>query len=193
MLNNSKNRLKRPPPEKSRFRHILLAIKPRYLENHASQIKKSYYGILSESHRRSFRIRHENSLKAPPSGDITMTSYPACNKSSLSRILCILDKKVGMERYQEVTFALSESVKKKSPEAPLVEKSQWSHIRLAVKPRYLGNNASHIKSYYGTLSGIHGRSFRIRHKNSPEAPPSGEITMTSYPACNETSFRIRHE
>jgi len=44
------------------------------------------------------------------------------------------------------------------------------------------------KSLYKTSSGSHGRSFIIRHENSPEAPPSGEITITSYPACNKTSL-----
>jgi len=44
------------------------------------------------------------------------------------------------------------------------EKSRWRHIRLAIKPRYFGNHASHIKSYYGTLLGSHSRSFRIRHE-----------------------------
>jgi len=47
------------------------------------------------------------------------------------------------------------------------------------------------------LLGSHGRSFRIRHENLPEAPPSGEISMTSYLACNKTSFsrkpRIPHK
>jgi len=105
-----KNRLKRPLAEKSWWRHIRLAIKPRYLENHASQIN-IYYGTLARSCGRSFRIRHE-----------------------------------------------------KSPEDSLAEKSQWRHIRLAMKPRYLGNHASHLKSYYRTLSGRHGRSFTKRHK-----------------------------
>jgi len=41
---------------------------------------------------RSFRIRHENSPKAPPSGEISMTSYPTCNKTSLSRKPRISDK-----------------------------------------------------------------------------------------------------
>jgi len=51
---------------------------------------------------------------------------------------------------------------------------------LAIKHRYLRNHASQIKSYYGTLSGSHGRSFKIRHEKSPEAPPGGGLTMTSY-------------
>jgi len=129
-----KNRVERPLAEKSRWRHIRLAIKHRYLGDHASQIK-SYYGMLSGNHGRSFRIRQE-----------------------------------------------------KSRGATMAEKSWWRHIRLAIKHRYLGNHASHTKSYYRTLSGSHGHSFRIRHKNSPEAPPGGGLTMTSYPVGNKTSL-----
>jgi len=129
-----KNGLKRPLAEKSRWRHIRLAIKPRNLGNHASQIK-SYYWTLSGSHGRTFRIRHEKSREAPPGVEITMTSYPACNKSTS-----------------------------------------------------LGNHASQIKSYYWSLSGSNGHSFRIHHKKSPEAPSGGEIMMTSYTAGNKTSL-----
>jgi len=71
---------------------------------------------------------------------------------------------------------------------PLAEKSGWRHIRLSLKPRYLGNYASQIKSYSGTLIGSHGRPFRIRYDNLPDALPSGETTMTSYPPCNKTSL-----
>jgi len=97
-------------------------------------------------------------------------------------------KKVTMERYQEVMVVLSESVMWKSVKRPLAEKSRWCHIRLAIKPRYLGNYASQLKSYYGTLWGSHGRSFRICHEKSPEAPAGGEITMTSYLLGNKTSL-----
>jgi len=117
-----------------------------------------------------------------------MTSYPPYNKTSLSRKPCIQDKKVTIERYQEVMVALSESVMKICLKRPLAEKSWWRHIRFAIKPRYLGYHASQIKSYYRTLSGSHGRFFRIRPKKSPEAPLSGEITMTSCPPCNKTSL-----
>jgi len=51
------NRLQHPLAAKTRSHHIRLAIKPRYLVNIASQIKM-YYGKLSESHGRSFRIHH---------------------------------------------------------------------------------------------------------------------------------------
>jgi len=93
-----------------------------------------------------------------------------------------------MERYQEVVVALSESVMKNLLKRSLAEKSRWRPIRLAIKPCYLGNKPSQIKSDYWTLLGNHGRSFRIRHKKTPEAPPSGEITMTSYPVGNETTL-----
>jgi len=76
------------------------------------------YIYIWRSHGRSFRIRHEKSPEAPPSGEITMTSYKAFNKTSLSRKLCIPDKKLTMERYQEVVVALSESDMQKSPGAP---------------------------------------------------------------------------
>jgi len=111
-----------------------LAIKPRYLGNHASQIK-SYYGTLSESYGRSFRIHHKKSPEVPPGRGLTMTSYPVGNKTSKSRKPYIADKK-----------------------------------------------------YYRTLTGSHGRSYRIRYEKSPEAPPGSKITMTSYTACNKTSL-----
>jgi len=82
-----------PPVEISRWRHIHLVIKPRYLGKHVLQIK-SYYSTLSRSHGRSFRICHEKSPKAPPSREVTMMSYPAFNLTSLSRKPCIRDKKL---------------------------------------------------------------------------------------------------
>jgi len=156
-----KNRLKRPLAEKSPWRHIRHAIKHRYLGNHASQIK-SYYGTLSGSHGCSFRIRHEISPEAPPGGKITVMSYPVGNKTLVISETMHPRWKVGMEHYQEVMVAFSESVMKIRGERPLAEKSRWRHIRLAIKPRCLGNHASQIKSYFGSLSGSHGRSFRIR-------------------------------
>jgi len=126
--------LKRPLADNSRWRHIRRATKPRFLGNHASQIK-SYYGTLSGSHGRSFRIRQKNLLKRS-----------------------------------------------------LAKKSRWRHIRLAMKPRYLGYRASEMKSYYGTVSVSYGRSFRISHEKLPEAPLSGENTMTSYPIGNKISL-----
>jgi len=60
-----------------------------------------------------------------------------------------------------------------------------------MKPRYLGNQASQIKNYYGTLLGSYGRSFRIRHEKVRAALSGGGLTMTSYPACNKTSFSLK--
>jgi len=51
-------------------------------------------------------------------------------------------QKVGMERYEEVMVALPESITKIRRKRPQAEKSRWRHIRLAIKPRYLGNYAS---------------------------------------------------
>jgi len=43
---------------------------------------------------RSFRFRQQNLCEMPPNGEITMTSYPVGNKTSLSRKPCIPDKKL---------------------------------------------------------------------------------------------------
>jgi len=183
-----KNRLKRPQADKSQWRYIRLAIKPRYLGNYASQIK-SYYGTLSGSDGRSFRIRHKNSLEAPRWGEITEMSYPACNTTLLTWKTCITYKKlIWNKHYEEVRVALSESVTKIRLKRPLAQKSRWRHIRLAIKSRYLGNHASQIRSDQGTQSGSQGRSFIISHEKSLEAPASGEITMTSYTGCIRTSL-----
>jgi len=40
----------------------------------------------------------------------------------------------------------------KCVQRPLADNWQWRHIRLAIKPRDLGNHASQIKRYYGSLS-----------------------------------------
>jgi len=45
-----------------------------------------------------------------------------------------------------------------------------------------------VNKTYGSLSGSHARFFRIRFGKSPEAPPGGEITITSYTVCNKTSL-----
>jgi len=139
--------VKRPPAEKSRWRHIHLAMKPRYFGSRASQMK-SYWGTLSGNNVPFIIIRHENSPEAPPSGEITMTSHPACNKTSLSRKPCIPDKKL-----------------------------LWGSHGRTFRIRY-----------YWSPSLWNSRSFRIHHKKSPEAPPCGEIMMTSYPVGNETKL-----
>jgi len=47
-----------------------------------------------------------------------MTSFPVGNKTSLSWKPCILHKKIGMERYQEVMVGLSEPVMKNRLKRP---------------------------------------------------------------------------
>jgi len=57
-----------------------------------------------------------------------------------------------------------------------------------IKPCYLENHTSQIKSYNGTLLGSHDHSFRIRQENVRAAPNRGGLTMTSYPVGNKTSL-----
>jgi len=131
----------RPIAEKSRCRHIRLAIKPRYLGNHASQIK-SNFGILLRSHGRSFRFRHENLPEAPPSVEITMTVYPACNETSLSRKSMHPRQKVSMGRYQGSPGRSFRFRHENLPEAPPIVQLTMTSYPVAMKPRYLGNHAS---------------------------------------------------
>jgi len=93
----------------------------------------------------------KKSPEAPPGGQITMTSYPACKKTLLSRKPCIPDKKL-LWNYQEVMVALSGSIMKNRVKRPLVVKSRWRHIQLAKKPWCLENHAWQIKSYSRSLS-----------------------------------------
>jgi len=159
--------VERPLADKSRWRHIRLAIKHGYLGNHASQIKR-YYGSLSESHAHSFRRRRAKSPEASPGGGLAWTSYPVENKKPR-----YLGNHASQIKSYHVTLSGSHCRSfrirhEKSSEATIMrKKSRWHHIRSAIKPRYLGNHASLIKCYYGTLSGNHARSFRIRLK--PEA------------------------
>jgi len=125
-----------PLAEKSRWRHIRLAIKPRYLKNHASQIK-SYCWSLSGSYDCSSVIRHEKSHEAPPGRGLTITSYPVSNTTSLSRKQCM----VAVDHELEVMVALSESVMKMCVHHSLAEDWRWRHVRLAIKHLYLGNQA----------------------------------------------------
>jgi len=241
----NQNCVKHRTAEKSQWRQIRLAIKPRYLGNHASQIngyvhyyypysymkytkrtdnthrwnsatntQESYFGTLSGSQGCSFRIRHDKVRAAPLVEDwqwrhirlaikphylgylenhkksqwITVRKSrslfqnpPWTTKCSAhwqrtdSDVICgcqynlitsetmLRRWKVTLERYSEIMVALSESVMKNCVKRPLAEKSPWPHIRLAIKPHYLGNHASQIKTYFGTLPGNHGRFFKIRH------------------------------
>jgi len=67
---------------------------------------------------------------ACPGGEITMTSYPACNKSRYLGKNALQIKKLlwntidTMKRYPEVLVALSESVIKNRHKRPLAKKSK---------------------------------------------------------------------
>jgi len=117
-----------------------------------------------------------------------MTSYPPWNTTSLSRKPCIPDEKLIWNTISKSWSLFQNPSWKIAVKCPLASKLRWRHFRLALKARYLGNHASPIKSYYWSLLGSHGRTFRIRHEKSREAPPGGEIMMTSYPAGNKTSL-----
>jgi len=93
-----------------------------------------------------------------------------------------------MERYQEVMVVLSQYVMKNHLKRTMAEKLRWRHIRWAIKPRYLGNHASEIKQILWNAISVSWSLFQNVSWKSPDAPPSGEITMTSYPACNKTSL-----
>jgi len=55
-------------------------------------VKKLLWNTIRKSYSCSFRMRHVKSPEAPHGGEITMTSFPAYNKTSLSRKPCITDK-----------------------------------------------------------------------------------------------------
>jgi len=44
---------------------------------------------------------------------------------------------------------------------------------------------------YGTLSGSHGRPFRISHEKGRVVLPGGEITVMSYAVGNKTSLSLK--
>jgi len=181
--------VKRRPAKKSRWRHMQLAIKPRYLWNHATQIK-SYYRMLSGSHG-SWSLFQNLLWKiawSAPGGEIPMTSYPACNKTSLSRKPCIPDKTLLWTSIRMSWSLFQNPLWNSACSAPCWRDWRWRHKRLPIKPRYLRNHEWELKTYYGTLSESHGRSFRIRHEKSPEVTPSGELTMRSYPVGNKNSL-----
>jgi len=133
------NCVQHPLTHKSRWCHIWLEIKPLNLGNHTSQIK-SFYATLLGSHG------HLSKSVLKMCGGLTMTSYPACNKTSSSRKPCIPDKTLLWNVIRKLwCFFRIRHVN--SVKQPLAEKSRWRHIRLAIKPRYLGKHASQINGY----------------------------------------------
>jgi len=78
--------------------------------NHASQIW-SYYGFLSASHGRSFEICYQKVRAAPPGEWLMMTSYPVCNKTSLSGRLCVTDTNLVLNSFMKA-WSLSNLYKK---------------------------------------------------------------------------------
>jgi len=116
-----------------------------------------------------------------------MTSYPVCNKTSLSRIPCMVTKKLLWNAMRK-SWSLFQN-----PSCKIAWSAPWQRIMMTSYPACNNTSLSRKpyivdKSYYGTLSGSHDRSIRIRHKKSPKAPPGEEIMMTSYPVGNKTSL-----
>jgi len=113
-------------------------------------------------------------------------------KSKLNRKLCTIDVLLQCNRNIKSGLPFQNRQSKNCVQRPMAEKSRWRHIRLEIKPLKLGNHASQIKSYYETLLGSHGRSFRIRPENMHIAPPGRGLTMKSYPVGNQTSLSRKH-
>jgi len=97
--------------------------------------------MLSGSHGRSFRIRHQKLPEAPPCGEIRMTPYLVGNKTLLSRKPCIRDEKLlrnVIRKYGRFIGIRQENLPEVLPSGEITIR----HICLAIKPRYLGNYAS---------------------------------------------------
>jgi len=86
-----------------------------------------------------------------------------------------------MNHDHETWVTLSDSVKKTCVKRLLAEKSRLRHIRLAIKPSYLGNNASQIKSYEGSLPGSHVRPLRNHDDVMSGLQQNHVISETTHP------------
>jgi len=77
---------------------------------------------------------------------MTMTSYPVCNKTSISQKPYIADKKLLYITIRKLWSLFQNPSWKIVGQRPLTKKTRWHHIRLAIKPNcYLGNHAPQIK------------------------------------------------
>jgi len=77
---------------------------------------------------------------------------------------------MSMNHDYEIGVALSDSVDKTNVKRSLAEMTLYP---VGIKTSLSRKPCIPEKSYHGTLSGSHGRSFRIRHEKSPEAPSGG--------------------
>jgi len=136
----------------------------------------------------SFRFRQQNLCEIPSSGEITMTSYPVSNKTSLSRKPCIPGTKLLWNAISK-SWSLFQNPSQKFSWSALCGESRWSHIRLAIIPRYLGNHASQMKCYM--LRNAIRKSWSLFQNPSWKNAWStlvGEITMTLSTVGNKTSL-----
>jgi len=157
-----------------------------YLGNGYSY-KKSYYWTLIGSWGRPFRIRYKKVKEPPPSGEINMTSFPVHKKRGY------LGNGYSYKKSYYWTLIGSwgrpfkiryEKVKEPPPSGEISMTSFPVHK----KRDYLGSGYSYMKSYYWTLIGSWGRPFRICNKKIQKPPPSGEVSMTSFPVCKSTYY-----
>jgi len=91
---SSTNLCEIPAAEKSRWRHIRFVIKPRYISRKPCIADKTLLWITIRKSWLLFQNPSKKVRAALPSGQLKMTSYPAGNKTSLSRKPCIADKKL---------------------------------------------------------------------------------------------------
>jgi len=146
--------------------------------------------LLSNANRKLWSLFQNPSYKKACSASwrkIMITSYPACNKTSLSRKTYIPDNKLIWNTIRK-SWPLFQN-----PSWKIVWTAHGVEIKMA---SYLAGNKTSlswkpyipVKNCYGTLSGSHDRSFKIRHEKSSEAPPGVENTMTWYTVGNKTSL-----
>jgi len=103
--------------------------------------------------------------------------YPIFNKTSLSRKPCNVDKKLvwitmtkSCSLFQNPSWKIAWSAPWRRTDDDVISGRQYILV--------VGNHASQIKSYNGSLWRSHVRSFSIRREKSREAPPGGVLTMT---------------
>jgi len=115
-----------------------------------------------------------------------MTSYPVCNKTSLSRKTCIPDKKLlcnAIRKSWSLNHNPSRTISCSAPWRSTDDDviSDWQ-ILLPRKPCI-----ADITLLWITIR-MSWSLFQSPLKKSPEASPGGEIIITSYPACHKTTL-----
>jgi len=116
-----------------------------------------------------------------------MTSFPACNKTSSSRKPCIVDKKLlwitikkSWSLCQNPSWKIAWSAPWQRKHDDVISYLQYTLVLSETKqPRYKVS----MDHYHAVMVALSESLFKIAW-----SAPGGEITMTSYPACNKTSL-----